>query len=83
MKVHKLSASDIEYIKTLIERDVADLAKDISFFAQMKIRPKAYIDDMCVLTQKFEMDFWEVVRQNCSEMEVKRLNDMYRGKGKG
>ena len=49
-------------------------ATSFSLFDEAKINPKEYIDDIITIAEKFDVDFWKVVRINCSDFVLKRLS---------
>ena len=65
--------------KSLIENDITESAINLSFFYEMKMEPKDYIDQMNAIAKMFKLDFWEIIDNNCSRFESERLHALYDG----
>ncbi len=73
-----------KYIKTHIINDIEELADDVSVLFDIHndggATPKDQIDKLISLAKKNKIDFWTVVKSNCSSYEKERLEYIYEGK---
>jgi hypothetical protein len=73
-----------EYISKNIIRDIEELADDVSVLFDNEEdgggTPKVQIDEMIVFAKKNGIDFWAIVKSNCSPYEKERLEYIYEGK---
>ena len=79
MATVELSEKDIEILKSIIQEDVNDIAEDVSFFEDLKLNPKEFIDDRIELCKKFDLNFWSIVGIYNSYSKLKRLEALYNG----
>ena len=69
MKNLKLSDRHFDYVKGLLEKDAEEIALDISFFEQLNLNAKEFIDERIYLCKEFDLDFWDCVGDNCSDYQ--------------
>jgi|GEM_PF-2196718 len=79
MKSLNFSEKNFAYLKDLLQKDAEDIATDISFFEQLSLNPKEFIDERISLCHQFNLDFWEWINDNCSDYQSKQLKALYNG----
>ena len=79
MKTPNLQGNDCNYIRQILQKDIEEIAADISFFEQLNLDPKDFIDERIALCKKFDIDFWQHVDNFCSDYNEKRLRAIYEG----
>jgi hypothetical protein len=80
MRTFHLDKKAILIVQELIEKDIENLAEEPSYFEQVKVIPRDYIDERIKFAMKFDLDFWRIVLQNCGDYHLDRLKALYEGK---
>ncbi len=76
-----LSVDELQIIKKVLEKDAEDIAADISFFeaSEPYSKPKEYIDVRISLCNKFDLNFWNHIQNNCPDFHFKQLKAIFEG----
>lgn len=73
-----------EYIKSKITEDIVNMADEVAIILdaanESNITPKEELDIFISFASSQNVDFWEVLKENCSLYEYKRLYHIWEGK---
>ena len=72
-----------EYLQRKIIQDIEDMADDVSILWEEDetLPPISIIANLILFAEKYDINFWDIVKSNCSPYEEKRLKYIFNNNG--